>query len=278
MLPTPLKGRNLLKGLRERVKEVPVVGELLHNLYLAAFYGEGRDETIRAGVLKGMKFRRFMHTFSQKHVDGDFESELQEVFVALVKPGHVVYDVGSNVGYITLMASKLVGPSGTVIAFEPGRTTAKQLRVQLAINNIKNVVVKECAVSDKEGMSEFVNGDCSVTAHLLDSGFAGNPKNLATCSVQVISLDHVITQHAVPQLVKIDVEGAELLVLKGAERLLKEHRPILVVELHSENLSRGFHQLMSDVHYEVTLPSGGKAEPMNFSRHVVAKPCLTDRT
>src|SRR6185437_10804699 len=104
----------MLRALRERVKKTPVIGPFLHRLYLAAVFHEGQDETIRGGVLEGMKFRRFMHTFVQEYVQGDYESEIQDVLASRLKPGQVVYDVGANAGFITLVAAKLVGPSGAV--------------------------------------------------------------------------------------------------------------------------------------------------------------------
>jgi FkbM family methyltransferase len=243
----------------------------MHHLYLTAAYHEGKVETIRDGMLKGMKFRRFMHTFSQSYIDGDYESELQGVFIALIKPGQVVYDVGANVGFMTLLASRLVGPSGMVIAFEPSPLTAKQLRAQVDVNHLKNVVVEEYAVADVAGTSEFIVDDFSVMSRLEKTG-AVDGKKLRTESVRTTTLDHMIGVHKPPQLLKIDIEGAELLALAGAGRLIEEYRPILVVELHSEDLSRRFLALMREKRYDVSLPTREKALPEDYSRFVVAKP------
>jgi FkbM family methyltransferase len=261
----------MFKEIREGVKKLPVVGPLLYKLYLTAFFREGQDLTIRGGPLKGMKFRRFMHTFQSDYVDGNYEPELQQVFSSLIKPGQVVYDVGANVGFMTLLASKLVGPTGTVVAFEPRSETARNLRAQISINQLDNVIVEECAVAEQVGTSEFVVDSFSVMSKLADRG-AGNGSTPGTQLVRTTTLDHVIGRLKPPDLVKIDIEGAELLALSGASRLLSEHRPILVVELHSEDLSRGFHALMDRSNYEVTLSTGEKAKPGSFSRFVVAHP------
>jgi FkbM family methyltransferase len=261
----------MLKGLRERIKRLPVIGPAMHHLYLTAAYHEGKVETIRDGMFKGMKFRRFMHTFSQSYIGRDYEIELQGVFIALIKPGQVVYDLGENVGFMTLPASKLVGPPGTVIALEPSRLTARQLRAQVDVNHLKNMVVEEYAVAEVVGTADFIVEEFSVMARLEKVGEVDG-KKLRTQSVRTTTLDHMIGIHKAPQLLKIDIEGAELLALAGAARLIEEFRPILVVELHSEDLSRRFLALMHEKRYEVALPNGEKALPEVYSRFVVAKP------
>jgi FkbM family methyltransferase len=262
----------MLNGLRERIKRLPVIGPAMHHLYLTAAYHEGKVETIRDGMLKGMKFRRFMHTFSQSYIGRDYEIELQGVFIALIKPGQVVYDLGENMGFMTLPASKLVGPSGTVIALEPSRLTARQLRAQVDVNHLKNVVVEEYAVADVVGTAEFIVEEFSVMARLEKVG-AVDGKKLRTQSVRATTLDHMIGIHKAPQLLKIDIEGAELLALAGAARLIEEFRSILVVELHSEDLSRRFLAMMHEKRYEVSLPNGRRPCPRSTAGSSSPSPC-----
>jgi FkbM family methyltransferase len=262
----------MFKRIRDFVKDLPILGPWLYHIYLTLFYREGHDETILVGPLKGMMFRRFMHTYWPEFVDGSYEPEIQQVFIELIRPGDVVYDVGANAGFLTLLASKLVGNSGLVVAFEPGPKTSIQLRTQIEINHLKNVIVEESAVSDEIGTSNFVIEATSATASLASVQGTDNGKKLKTRSVKTTTLDHMIGQHKPPALVKIDIEGAELLALSGASRLLHENRPILVVELHSEELSHRFHALMEHYQYQVLKPSGEKAESGDFSRFVVAKP------
>ena len=256
--------------LRETVKKLPVIGPVLYHLYLNAFHQEGKTLTIQGGYLQGTKFRKFMHTFHEDYIAGDYESELQEILISIVKPGSVFYDVGSNIGFMALLTAKLVGPEGFVVAFEPGPKTARQLASQVAANKFRNVLVEECAVSDKVGTSRFQTNTYSVMASLADdkSGVTDSAMQV----VRTTMLDHFIITHKVPQVLKIDVEGAELAVIAGAQKLLTEHRPILVVELHSEALSQGFHQMMTDLNYQVSLPTGEAAPPGDYNRFVVARP------
>ena len=261
----------MLESFREAVKRIPGLGPVLHNAYLVALYHEGRTERIRGGILEGMWFRRYMSTFNESYLAGDYEAELQDAFASHLKPGQVVYDVGSNVGFMTLVAAKLVGPTGAVIAFEPSHKTARQLAAQIKVNGLKNVTVKRCAVSDREGVNRLISDGLSVMARLDDTGSSGGP-TADSEQVPTTTLDKVITEHPVPDLLKIDVEGAELMVLHGASRLLRDRRPVILIELHSEDLSRQFHDLMQELRYEVKLPDGEKAERGSYSRFVIATP------
>lgn len=260
----------MLRELRDSLKKLPVAGPALHQLYLFAFHQEGRTLTIQDGYLRGAKFRRFMHTYHHSYVEGNYESDLQAALVATLRPGQVFYDVGSNIGFMTLLAAKLVGPHGQVVAFEPGPKTAKQLAAQIKANGLRNVLVQEAAVSNQVGMSRFETNTYSVTAHL-----TAGPSPSGTQSGQVVrttTLDHFITTHPVPHVLKIDVEGAEIAVIRGARRLLSDHRPILIVELHSEGLSQEFHQFMREHHYQMHLPCGAAAPAGDYNRFVIARP------
>lgn len=258
----------MLKPIRRTLKRVPLLGPWLHHLYLVLCRGEGQTLTIQSGLLEGMKFRRFMHTYNPAYFAGDYEQELQESFRSLIRPGQVVYDVGANVGFMTLVAARLVGPAGKVVAFEPGPRTARELRAQVRLNRLTTVTVVECAVSDRAGEAELVTSAYSVTASLA----SGPPEDAgpATRRVRTTTLDEAAREFGVPDLIKIDIEGAEILALEGARVLLRSRRPALVVELHSDDLSRRFHTLMDEAGYEVNRPDGERAEPGRFERFVVA--------
>lgn len=222
--------------------------------------------------MKGMRFKRFMWTFNDTYAAGDFESDVQKAFAAHLKPGQVVYDVGSNVGFMTLVASKLVGPTGTVIAFEPIRRTASQLAAQVKVNDLKNVIVKNCAVSDREGISRMSIDSFSCMARLSDSASNYGKGSTYEEEVATTTLDKVVTEHPAPDLLKIDVEGAEMMVLNGATGLLRDHRPVIIIELHSEELSQQFHHFISEYGYDLWAADGGKAEPGDYRRFVIGAP------
>jgi FkbM family methyltransferase len=157
---------------------------------------------------------------------GKYEPEQTKLFGELVKPGDVVFDVGAHFGYYTLLASKLVGDSGKVISFEPSPANLARLYRHIELNSRRNVQVLELAVSDHEGTARFETRTGSGVGHLADDG---------PLEVRLTTLDS-LTQLPRPQVMKIDVEGAEVGVLQGAKALLQNARPIIFLSLHGEEL------------------------------------------
>ena len=106
------------KHMREKIKRLPIVGHLLYQLYLKIRYREGEILTVKDGYLEGTKLYRFMRTTLSAYVDGSYERPLQTALIRELKPDQVVFDVGANGGFMTLLAGKLVGQGGKVVAFE----------------------------------------------------------------------------------------------------------------------------------------------------------------
>lgn len=162
---------------------------------------------------------------------GTFESAKQDLFRKLVRPGSVVFDIGANVGLYTLLASRLAGPEGKVVAFEPLPRNLSYLKRHLKLNKAGNVEIVEAAVSNYEGAGHLsTNGD----PHL------GQLSADGLVDVRVTTIDAFMTTAAVePELLKIDVEGAEADVLAGAIETLGRCRPAIVLATHN----RTVHQL-----------------------------------
>lgn len=155
---------------------------------------------------------------------GTYERENVQTLRSLVHEGMTVWDVGANVGAMTLILSRLVGPTGRVVAFEPGPRNAKALRRH--VGSRRNVEVVEAAVSSSTGEA-FFHGDGRSDARLSPTG---------PIPVRTVTLDSVLQDHQAPALVKLDVEGHEMPALIGAERLLQKVRPMLAVEFHGAGL------------------------------------------
>jgi len=140
-----------------------------------------------------------------------------------------VVDVGANHGWYTLMASHLVGSAGTVVAVEPDARALNILKRTLAVNSCSdNVIVVERAVGDQTGVREFVQAPSSAVSHLRRN----HESAVTTVLVEVESLDSILEKHGVAavDIVKIDVEGAELEVLCGMRRILSHCLPIILAE------------------------------------------------
>jgi FkbM family methyltransferase len=151
----------------------------------------------------------------EKHVTG----EISRYF----KPGMVLVDVGANIGYYTLLAASLLDGTGQIHAFEPGAGNYNLLQMSVAKNGFKNIRLYPNAVADKIGV---------VGLNMDDSNGMITQAASAACAyqVQAVTLDHTLRDASRIDLLKIDVEGAEGLVLKGAEQLIARHHPVIFTE------------------------------------------------
>jgi FkbM family methyltransferase len=162
----------------------------------------------------------------------NYEPRLVDTFCSLVAAGMTVIDVGAHVGIYSLLASAKVGSNGKVIAIEPSPANARLLRQHLSFNQSRNVEVIEAAVADKLGQITF-----NYRPNATDPGSFGNSMAYdisgESANVQVRTLDDICSDVS-PALIKIDVEGAELLALRGAKEILVKSRPTVIVAVHPE--------------------------------------------
>jgi FkbM family methyltransferase len=157
------------------------------------------------------------------HVIPSREEDVDEFVRSSLNRGAVFVDVGANIGYYTLIASKFVGSSGRVHAIEPIPSTAAILRANVKLNGCSNVIVHEVAIwSSKRELTLRVPGSWYGLASFLRDG-VGVTVNTAT-------LDELLKNEDFVDCMKIDVEGAELEVLRGARSILKRTK-YLVLEL-----------------------------------------------
>lgn len=160
---------------------------------------------------------------------GTNEPHLQRIISQYVAVGDTVYDIGANIGYVSLSLAKSVGPSGKVIAFEPVPKNVECLQESIKINHLTNVQLFEVAASDQSGEAEIRIADNLSTASLVWHRNNPSATHLAIRTVQIDQLvDSGILDY--PRFVKIDVEGAEGSVLKGMQRTVAAAKPVLFIE------------------------------------------------
>jgi FkbM family methyltransferase len=149
-----------------------------------------------------------------------------------LQEGGVFVDVGANVGYFTRIASRLVGTTGSVLAFEPMPAALKLLRLNSA--DLANVTILPLALSDKKGIATFYVRKKGDTSSLMHDDLA------KTVQVDVTTLDEALAHCRRIDVVKIDVEGNEIEVLRGGRGTISRLRPIVYFEfLPSLTLARG---------------------------------------
>ncbi|MEL6578297.1 MAG: FkbM family methyltransferase [Cyanobacteria bacterium J06621_12] len=157
----------------------------------------------------------------------------------LINPGDIVFECGTHHGLTAMLLSKWVGEAGRIISFEINSKNAKIAHKNIELNNINNVIIEEKGLgSQPSNLKIFNKSNASVTpANLISSGWLKN-FIYGTNEVEIITLDdYAAAKSALPTFLKIDVEGYESEVLKGATEILKT-RPKLEIEIHTEILSR----------------------------------------
>lgn len=173
---------------------------------------------------------------------GTYEPEQTNLFSRYVLPGSRLLDIGAAHGYYSLLAAQLAGPGGAVVAFEPDPTNAAYFRKHVTCNGLaERIEVRQMALGDKHGKAKFGCGTGSGTGRLCDEG---------TLEVQVAPLDDVgLGRCENPTHLKIDVEGGELAVLRGAMHLIAESRPIIFLSTHGPEVHRACVQLLRSWRY-----------------------------
>ena len=173
---------------------------------------------------------------NRSYASGDNELPIQEALAARMKAGDVFYDIGANVGFFSVLGARLVGTSGFVYAFEPVPENATYVRRNLDLNKFTHCEVIEQAVSARSGSEQLWVAEYSGGAALATA--ARPPDAKTRIDVDVVSIDDfVFEQHArPPAVVKIDVEGAEIAVLRGMSRVLREVRPVVIYEIDDEQI------------------------------------------
>ncbi len=169
---------------------------------------------------------------------GLFEPDETRLVCRCVKTGDVALDVGANFGWYTTLLSRLVGPNGTVHAFEAMPTTADVLKRNCGLNDCSNVVINQCALGDRRGSATIYDepGRASGDASLF--GAPGGHGRSHTCQME--TLDEYFSARGLDRcdFIKCDVEGAELLFVRGARNVLKQHRPVILMEINPTLLAR----------------------------------------
>jgi FkbM family methyltransferase len=193
-------------------------------------------------------------------VYGEYSESEAAVFSQIVGAGHVVVEVGANMGAHTVHLAKLAGPGGAMHAFEPQRAIFHLLCANIALNGLDNVYAHQEAVGRAPGLLKTLP---------LDYGAENNFGGLSLIGtehgedVPVITLDSLDLPSL--RLLKVDVEGMEVDVLLGAERTIARHRPILYVENDRRENSGQLITLLESYGYDLWWHLAPLHNPDNFA-------------
>jgi FkbM family methyltransferase len=165
---------------------------------------------------------------------GDYEPHLRTFYQNRLKPGMTVVDVGANIGLYTMLAAQLVGSSGRVISFEPNSENCRLILLSINKNRFNNVTLFPLALSDQAGYTFFTTALGSNGILLPTNESVLNDSSCIVIST--IKMEDFISQKV--DFIKVDVEGAEGLVIKGCRKLIEKHRPVVTSEFSMEMLPR----------------------------------------
>jgi FkbM family methyltransferase len=194
--------------------------------------------TISHGPLRGLLFTGGE---TAGYLLGASEPAVQRAIEAHLKCGDVFYDIGANVGFLSLLGAKCVGPEGHVYCFEPQSSVVSLLAHNLDQNGFSNYDIIEAAVGDRSGTARLANDRGELRAAL-------TPDTQSALDVRVVTLDDL--DLAAATLIKIDVEGAESRVLRGMKRAMREHQATLIIEIHGDQ-GPLVEAILSDANYRI---------------------------
>jgi FkbM family methyltransferase len=170
---------------------------------------------------------------------GTYEARKIEAVRAVLKPGDTFYDIGAHAGVYTLAASSSVGDGGTIIAVEPDALNAQRFTRHMSLNLIPSVRLIQAAASETAGEALFSRGS---------NGYENRLDATGNVRIRTIRLDDLKPS---PSVIKIDVEGHEASVLRGATRILAVDRPIIFVATHSSGAGTECNQILESSGYAI---------------------------
>ncbi|MCJ7694153.1 MAG: FkbM family methyltransferase, partial [Anaerolineaceae bacterium] len=203
---------------------------------------------ILRGRMRGMKWIK--GAGAHGYWLGTYEYDKRIAFEKGIKPGDVFYDIGANVGYYSLMAARLSEPNGEVIAFEPLPRNIAFIHKHVTLNKLsKRIKVIEAAVSDKNGKACFNLSSSTSKGHIAGEG---------ELEVRTVSLDELVESGEIlaPDVMKVDVEGAEAEVLLGAYKILSTRHPLIYLDTHDRNAHNKTVTLLNGLGYTITCVDG----------------------
>ena len=258
-------------SVRSKIKNMPGVKQL--QAFIMNKYMDGKEfvAAISGGPAKGLVFPVKLPQDKQMWI-GTWELDFAEALQQYVKPGWVCYDIGGYKGYYSgVMALK---GAANVFVFEPMPSNIEKIRKLIELNPSLPIYLKEYAVSDNNGQAVFKLMPEETMGKLENSSFQKDDEAVTSLIVECITLDELINKGTPePDFIKIDVEGAEEFVLKGASELLQRKKPFLMIEVHSPAIGERCMQVLKDYYKSIIVletgltPDKGTPEICHYLAH-----------
>jgi FkbM family methyltransferase len=219
---------------------------------LATYFIRRKSIPAITGPLRGRRLPKHVALQNLSMIFGKYEPHVVDGLFGIPRPINVAYDVGAHIGYMTLMLAHKIGPGGKVFAFEPEYNNTLVMKQMLILNGLQNnICVIPVALTDVSGKEKLIKWKSSSMC-LLESALDGQDfKNCSTTTVDTTTLDTFVFAglNPPPDLLKIDVEGAEALVIQGGLRTLEVYSPRLLMEIHGPKNALKVWELLQNLHY-----------------------------
>jgi FkbM family methyltransferase len=274
-----LAAKLLPNSLKQAIyRSRPLSGWIRRGLNRAAPTGLS-EVRIAAGDLAGCTLQLDMQT-EKDYWLGTYEPELQAALPELVPPGAVVYDVGANIGYVSLLLARAAGKAGRVFAFEALPENAARLRRNLELNGMQErVQLFAGAVTGQAGPVRFLVHASGGMGKAAGSAGRQDEHYQAEVTVEGIALDEFVYRRGnpPPQVVKMDIEGGEVMALPGMRRVLAEARPVMLMELHGPESATAAWEALRAAGYRICwmrkgFPRVPSLQEMGWKAYIVAWP------
>jgi len=243
--------------MRDRIKMVPGIARLQRALVMRALDGREFEHRVDAGPAKGITF--LVRMPEDKGIwTGTYEMNFARRLAASVTRGTVAYDIGSWHGFFAgVMAAQ---GASAVHVFEPLPANVKRIRWLVALNPDRAINLHTCAIGERDTEMDLMVMPESSMAKLEASTFQSHETSADRIRVVVRSIDSVVASGEAdpPSVMKIDVEGAEAMVLAGARETIRRYRPVIFAEVHSPALFMTCKQILEIEGYRVEAIDDGQ--------------------
>lgn len=242
---------------RSSIKNIPLLKQLQAFIFKKYLDGNEFDIVITGGPAKGLIFPVKLPQDKQMWI-GTWELDFANALQKYIQPGWICYDIGGYKGYYAgVMALK---GASEVFVFEPMPANTVKIKKLIELNPALPIQLIPFAISDSTGKAVFKLMPEETMGKLESSLFQHNDKAVSQLTVNSITLDELIKNGTpAPDFIKIDVEGSEEFVLKGAIELLQQKKPFLMIEVHSPEIGKRCLAILMQYYSSVTVLETGLA-------------------
>ncbi len=191
-----------------------------------------------------MEGRKWKASSGIRFIKGTYEPKNVQAIQNTVQENDIAYDVGAHVGYFSVLMGDIVGSGGRVIAFEPRGLNLGYLQRHVSVNNCDNIKIVSKALGDHSGHAKLETRTGSGTGYVSDTGDE---------DIEITSIDELVESGALPPptFLKIDVEGGEMAVLRGARKVIESQRPRMILATHGDEIDAECRALLTEWDYDM---------------------------